>query len=82
MSSNAAIDMGTEVVDAPKPDALAPAFAGLEPSSARQLREAFVPALLQIEEWEKQVAGLVVTDETQVAKMKMAAWVAKTGASL
>jgi hypothetical protein len=53
-------------------DALAPAFAGLEPSSARQLREAFVPALIQIEEWERQAADLTVTDESQTAKMQMA----------
>lgn len=59
----------TEIV---KADALAPAFVGLEASSARQLREAFVPALLQIEEWEVQARGLTVTDETQTAKMKMA----------
>ncbi len=55
-----------------KSDALAPAFIGLEPSSARQVREAFVPALLQIEEWEAQAAGLTVTDESQTAKMKLA----------
>ncbi len=64
----------SEVVTAEvvKADALAPAFAGLEASSARQLREAFVPALLQIEEWERQALDLTVTDETQVAKMQMA----------
>ncbi len=55
-----------------KADALAPAFAGLEAGSARQLREAFVPALLQIEEWERQASDLTVTDETQTAKMEMA----------
>jgi hypothetical protein len=55
-----------------KADALAPAFDGLESSSARQLREAFVPALIQIEEWERQAADLSVTDESQTAKMKMA----------
>ena len=60
-----------EVIVVPA-DALTPAFEGLEPSSARQLREAFVPALLQIEEWEKQAAELTVTDESQTAKMEMA----------
>jgi hypothetical protein len=55
-----------------KEDALAPAFVGLEPSSARQLREVFVPALVQIEEWERQAADLTVTDESQTAKMRLA----------
>jgi hypothetical protein len=69
MSAQTSEVMIAEVV---KSDALAPAFAGLEPSSARQLREAFVPALVQIEEWERQAADLTVTDETQTAKMQMA----------
>lgn len=60
------------VVEIAKSDALAPAFVGLEVSSARQLREAFVPALLQIEEWERQAAGLTVTDESETAKMQLA----------
>lgn len=54
-----------------KSDALAPALAGLEPSSARAVREAFLPALLKVEEWETQAKMLVVTDETQTAKMAM-----------
>lgn len=69
---SAAVSTEGVIAEIVKVDALAPAFAGLEPSSARQLREAFVPALLQIEEWERQAAGLTVTDETQTAKMEMA----------
>lgn len=67
--SAAVSTVNAEVV---KDDALAPALSGLEPSTARQLREAFVPALLKIEEWERQALDLTVTDETQTAKMKMA----------
>lgn len=61
--------MNAEIV---KDDALAPALVGLESSTARQLREAFIPALVQIEEWERQARDLTVTDETQTAKMEMA----------
>lgn len=67
MSEQAAV-----VGEVVKADALAPAFVGLEPSSARQVREAFLPALLQIEEWEHQAKELTVTDESQTAKMEMA----------
>ncbi len=45
---------------------------GLEVESAKNVLETFVPLLKQADEWRKKVAGLVVTDVSQVAEMKLA----------
>jgi hypothetical protein len=51
---------------------LAKAVTGLDAGKAAAVRGAFEPMLACVEAWEREAAGLVVTDETQVPRMKRA----------
>jgi hypothetical protein len=66
-----AANSNTALVETPSAQ-LAKAVTGLEPGKAAAVRGAFEPMLACVEEWEREAAGLVVTDETQVPKMKRA----------
>jgi hypothetical protein len=61
----------TALVETPSAQ-LARVLNGLEPTRAQAVRAGFEAMFASVEAWETEAAGLVVTDESQVPKMKRA----------